>query len=522
MNKHHRLSFQKKRVISWLICLFLFTAFFIASLFILSAISEPGYDPVLIYLLIIFVIIALVSSIVLGLEFLFYSLLFIQKEIMYAFFLGDAPVFNDRIFKIKVKRFMRKKGAKGAMVRINVRGLNGDILNNYGTKTLQSINQIILETIKKRCHHSRLYAYTFTPLDGFILYKRTLAASQFHEELMEMAKEIEERVTSETSLSSLTLLYGITWYDEKNLTPDELIARAVLASSYSLQTRLTSDFIEYSASIIGQVDAKKRLGEELSSALHRQELVIYYQAKFNLHNNCFYGAESLIRWNHPERGLLPPSFFIPFAERTGFILDIDRYVFEHVCQDLARWKKEGQRPLIISINLSRKTIYDPNILSYYQEKIEQYGIDPSLIDIELTESLAAKDSVFIKSMLKKISALGFRTSIDDFGIGHSSLSSLKSLPFDTLKIDKSFIDDIEVTEESRAIVSSIVSLAHLLHMKTIAEGVESEGQVNLLRSLNVDAVQGYYYSKPVNEYDFMRLLANNRFEENNEIKEEEA
>lgn len=521
MNKR-RLSFHSARLIIVLSCLALFVLSFLTCLILLYLMQSPGFDPSLVSWLIAMFFIAIIAASIFGVSFFVYSRLFVQSVTMRSFFGEDHPIFNVSHFKRKVRRFTRKKGAKGAMVRINVKGLTTEVLNTYGDDTLRAVNSLVLKTLGEHCRDRRLYAYTFTPLEGFLFYKKTLAQTQFHDEVKALMKEIDDKIANDSSLPSLTLLFGIAWYDEKGLSPDDLLKRAMLASTYNLKTRLTSDFVEYSASILGQVDARTRLGQELTHALEHEELVIYYQAKFDLHTHRFYGAESLIRWNHPERGLLLPSFFIPFAERTGIILDVDRYVFEHVCQDLARWKKEGRRRLVISVNLSRKTVYDPGIIAFYQEKIAQYGIDPSLIDIELTESLAAKDSVFIQSMLKKITALGVKTSIDDFGIGHSSLSSLKSLPFDTLKIDKSFIDDIEIVPESRAMVSSIVSMAHLLHMKTIAEGVETEGQVKILSDLNADAVQGYYYSKPINEYDFTRLLINNRFELEGKEKEEKA
>ena len=186
---------------------------------------------------------------------------------------------------------------------------------------------------------------------------------------------------------------------------------------------------------------------------------------------------------------------------------------------MVKWKNEGKRIPKVSINLSRKTALAPEILTFYKETMEKYEINPKWIEIELTESMAAQDAVFVSAMIRKIKALDLDTSIDDFGMGYSAFSSLKKIPFDTLKIDKSFIDEVELDQKSRDLVRCINDISHSLGMNTIAEGVETEIQKNIVKELGIDAVQGYYYSRPLGEFEFQRFLMNNPFEKKKKKEE---
>jgi EAL domain-containing protein (putative c-di-GMP-specific phosphodiesterase class I) len=183
---------------------------------------------------------------------------------------------------------------------------------------------------------------------------------------------------------------------------------------------------------------------------------------------------------------------------------------------MKKWAKEKKRLVKVSINISRKTVYDDGLIDFLSDKLKENGIDPKLLDMELTESLAARDTAFLLQLVNKIKALRMNTSIDDFGVGYSSFNSLKKLPFDTLKIDKSFIDDIEVDQKSRDIVKAIINLSHALGIWTIAEGVETREQVEILKYLGLDSIQGYYYSRPLNNYEFQKFLADNPFERKEE------
>ena len=281
-----------------------------------------------------------------------------------------------------------------------------------------------------------------------------------------------------------------------------LLQEAEYALRHSANNRLSCDLQPYSPSLQEDDAALHWLDTDLSSAIERGELIVFYQAKRSLRSGGYYGAEALIRWKHPRRGLLPPSVFVPYCEYSGRIVEIDHFVFLSACKAKQEWAKAGRKPLTISVNLSRRTVYDPGLLDFLSSTVEKYGVDPSEMELELTESLAAENLVFISSVIRKIKAEGFKTSIDDFGIGYSSLSALKSIPYDVLKIDKSFIDDIEIEPKAKSMVASIIDLVHTLGMEVIAEGVESAKQADILASLRCDAIQGYYFSRPVDRGRF--------------------
>ncbi len=343
------------------------------------------------------------------------------------------------------------------------------------------------------------------------LFKKGGDVSSFLEELKHICNRVNYILEKDGTMPDVTILCGV-YYVKHGESFEDAYNKAAVAATYNLSSRITSDVILYSDEFMMDSEGERSLSSELGNAINEEQLQIFYQPKFDLHDDYFFGAEALVRWNHPSRGLLPPSLFIPFAEQSGRIIEVDKYVFEQVCKNMIKWKNEGKRIPKVSINLSRKTALLPNILDFYKETMEKYGVDPAWIEIELTESMAAQDAVFVSAIIRKIKGMGLDTSIDDFGTGYSSFSSLKKIPFDTLKIDKSFIDEVELDEKSRALVRCINDIGHSLGMKTIAEGVETESQMKVVKELGIDSIQGYYYARPLGEFEFQRFLGNNTFE----------
>ncbi len=247
----------------------------------------------------------------------------------------------------------------------------------------------------------------------------------------------------------------------------------------------------------------------VDTAIEKDEFVVYLQPKYDIATEKLKGAEALIRWNYRNRGLLPPYRFIPFFEKDGSIGKIDDIVLKKVCATFARWKSEGKKTLPISVNLSRNRLYDPNIISRLTEIVDSYGVDHSLIDFELTESATYDDTDHLLSVLHELRKQGFKISMDDFGTGYSSLSLLTEMPLDTLKIDKSFVDKIGTDndrEQDIVVIRHIVSLAKELDFVCLAEGAETKSQVDKLRTLGCEVIQGYYYSKPLPVEDYEKKL----------------
>jgi len=238
----------------------------------------------------------------------------------------------------------------------------------------------------------------------------------------------------------------------------------------------------------------------LDTAVQNDEFLVYLQPKFDIKEEKIKGAEALIRWNYKKRVMLPPYRFIPFFEKDGSIGKIDDIVLDKVCHALADWKREGRPLYPVSVNLSRSRLYDPGLIDHLVGIIDSYGVDHGLIDFELTESASYDNKEQMLLVLNRLREKGFRISMDDFGTGYSSLSLLTEMPLDTLKIDKSFVDKVgtgQDLEKDLVVMRYIISLAKELGFVCLAEGAEQSSQVEQLRSLGCDVIQGYYYSRPI-------------------------
>lgn len=238
----------------------------------------------------------------------------------------------------------------------------------------------------------------------------------------------------------------------------------------------------------------------LDTAIKNDEFVVYLQPKFDINQEKIKGAEALIRWNYKNKEFMPPYRFIPFFEKDGSIDKVDDIVLSKVCAALAEWKKEGRELYPISVNLSRTRMYDNNLIDYLTGIVDSYGVDHKYIDFELTESASYDDMKQIIFILNGLRSKGFKISMDDFGTGYSSLSLLTQMPLDTLKIDKSFVDkvgSVDDSEKDLTVIRHIISLAKELKFVCLAEGAEQKAQVDKLRCLGCEVIQGYYYSKPI-------------------------
>lgn len=247
---------------------------------------------------------------------------------------------------------------------------------------------------------------------------------------------------------------------------------------------------------------EKDLMGMVEGAVRKGEFVVYLQPKVRLADQRIVGAEALIRWNHPERGLLAPADFIPAAERYRQICRLDRLVFEEICRVLARWKQEGKELPAISVNLSRQNLESSAFLREYRELCLQYDVSPSLIEFELTETILFENPKGVRTCIDEMHALGFQCSLDDFGAGFSSLGLLNDLDVDTIKLDRSFFWNKRSGQRGLRIVEAILKLAAQLHIRTVAEGIDDAGQVAYLRRAACDLVQGFFFFKPMPVEEF--------------------
>lgn len=244
----------------------------------------------------------------------------------------------------------------------------------------------------------------------------------------------------------------------------------------------------------------------LRIAMEREDFVLYYQPQVDLRTGKIVSAEALIRWQFPEKGLIPPGQFIPVAEETGLILAIGEWVLRKACSQVKSWQTFGCPQVRIAINLSAKQFKQPNLVTVIAKILAETGFDPNYLELEITESIMVENLELTVSTLQSLKNMGIRISIDDFGTGFSSLSYLSRLPIDTLKIDQSFIKEIDTNQKGAEIASSIIGLAHNLKLNVIAEGVETRVELEFLRKNACDQIQGYLFSKPVPAKEFGEML----------------
>ena len=284
------------------------------------------------------------------------------------------------------------------------------------------------------------------------------------------------------------------------------IARLFAQNNYERNVIYTSEM-----SVEGHIDSDRNVNN-IVEGLRKGEFVVYYQPKFNLKSKKFSGTEALVRWDSARFGIVSPLRFISVAEHSGMIHEIDMFVLEAVCKDIVNWSKRGHEILPVSVNFSLFEFFTPNFLEDIKALLEKYNVNPAYIEIEITEQTNSANSFLIISILKKIKAMNIKILMDDFGVGFSNINSLKKLPVDVIKLDKIFIDDIVVDIRSREMVNTIISFCHTLNLSVVAEGVDSEEKLKILKDFNCDVIQGFYYSKPLPKIELDRFLANNKFE----------
>jgi EAL domain-containing protein (putative c-di-GMP-specific phosphodiesterase class I) len=246
-------------------------------------------------------------------------------------------------------------------------------------------------------------------------------------------------------------------------------------------------------------EALKRLALESSMrrAIENEEFIVFYQPVLNLTSGEIVGTEALVRWQHPEFGILPPGKFIGLAEDTGLILEIGQMVMRSACRQTRQWQDQGLGRLRIAVNISARDFQQPGFVDRLVRILSETRLDPTCLEIELTETSIMENAQSAAALLAEIRKLGVKVAIDDFGTGYSSLSYLKSLPIDTLKLDQSFVKGATSDPDDAALVMAIITLAHNLRLKVIAEGVETEEQLSFLRLLRCDEGQGYWFGKPL-------------------------
>jgi diguanylate cyclase (GGDEF)-like protein len=313
---------------------------------------------------------------------------------------------------------------------------------------------------------------------------------------------INEPVEHEGRILTVGASLGISLYPQDGLTEDELTGRADLAM-YRAKQSASDKICFYEASMDESSRQKSALALQLRYAVERDELELHYQPQFDVATRDLVGFEALVRWNHPQDGLLPPGEFIAIAEETGLIIPIGEWVLTTACREAAGWEK----PYKVAVNVASAQILQSNLPQVIHRILLDTGLPPSRLELEITESSIINDQQNALHVVRQLKAMGVMIAMDDYGTGYSSLSTLQAFPFDKIKIDRSFIADIGTSEQAGAIVRSTIILAGSLHIPVLAEGVESESHLEFLKGNGCDEAQGYLFSRPMQVKDVRRAIA---------------
>jgi EAL domain-containing protein (putative c-di-GMP-specific phosphodiesterase class I) len=285
------------------------------------------------------------------------------------------------------------------------------------------------------------------------------------------------------------------------------------AAMYVAKEEGRNNFVFHSDRIKTQTVERLMLETSLRRAVERSELVLHYQPKRNLNRGDISGVEALLRWQHPDLGLLRPNRFIPLAEETGLIVPIGKWVLETACAQNMSWQRQGLPPIRIAVNLSPRQFADPRLVADIRAALEKSAMPPELLELEITETMVMQHPERTMQILGSIKQLGITLSIDDFGTGYSSMSLVKRLPIDALKIDRAFVREIASDPDDKAIAEAIIALAHALDLTVVAEGVETAEQEAVLRAQNCDEIQGYLVCQPVPAEEFAAFLASHHLQQ---------
>jgi diguanylate cyclase (GGDEF)-like protein/PAS domain S-box-containing protein len=421
--------------------------------------------------------------------------------------LSDAVARADRtgqalvMLSLNLDRFKRINDTLGREV--------GDLLlKEVASRLTKSLRQT--DYVTRNDSHAASHHIARQGGDEFTVLLGDLSQAQ---EATKVARRILEALSQPFNLNGneivMSASIGIAVYRLDGNDAESLLKNADAAMHYAKEQG-KNNCQYYNDKMNTSAFQKMTLESNLHKALERDEFSLYYQPKIDVASGSTIGVEALIRWRHPDLGLVSPAEFIPMAEESGLIVPIGEWVLDSACAQLRAWQEDGLTPVPVAVNLSAKQFHQQNIAAIVMRALQDHGVDPRLLELEITESTAMRNAEATGTTLRNLKALGVRIAIDDFGTGYSSLSYLKRFPIDSLKIDRSFVTELPGNQDDATIAQAIITMAHALRLKVIAEGVETEAQLEFLTANGCDEIQGYYFSRPLPAEQCTHLLRDKR------------
>ena len=438
-----------------------------------------------------------------------------RLEIENSYTLGKkVPFYNFDAFKTYAGYEMKKKDAANVNsyliafstgnISVSANTFHNDMVMRLNYFTSEYLTTLYNDRRGKFSGRNTIYGFN---RGIFLILLKTKQKSDVPD-LVSMISSNVFKIVSDNKLRVMVQpFFGVKELEEEenivSAIEDAMIARSVSESNFETYTFFNSSF---------KKESTNQDINELEEALNNGEFVVFYQPKYSIRSHSFISAEALARWDSPKYGLLSPAAFIDKAETAGLISALDNYIFEKALIDLSEGLKRGRRVLPVSINFSLYEFYSNKFLDNVVSLLEKYRVPPSLIEIEITETTSQANQFLSISVIKKLKDIGIRVLMDDFGVGYSGIGNLRNIPFDAIKIDKSFTDLIVTDDKSRSIVKLLADLGHLNDIEVIVEGVDNKEQVDILKKIKVDTIQGFYYAKPMSSKDYEIFLKTNAFE----------
>jgi diguanylate cyclase (GGDEF)-like protein len=380
------------------------------------------------------------------------------------------------------------------------KNINDTLGHDAGDKLLKEMATRLSETVRSSDSVARLGGDEFV-----VLVQEVSEPKQVDAVARKILTALVQPMVMQGQGCRVTASIGICMYPSEAQDEHALMKNADIAM-YRAKEDGKNNYKFYSEEINIHTFERLALETSLRRGLERNEFFLHYQAKLDLNTQKITGVEALIRWQHPDLGIVPPVQFIPLAEETGLIVPIGKWVLNTACAQNVAWQREGLPPLSMAVNLSARQFADEDLVRDVAEALQSTGMKPELLELELTESMVIQNAERAGRVLAELKKMGLRLAIDDFGVGYSSLTHLKRFPIDTLKVDRSFIRDLPQDAEDKAITEAIIAMGKSLNLKVVAEGVETLEQQTFLHDHNCDEMQGFYFSKPIAGDQFAGLL----------------